>query len=97
MKSLALTDVTRRIGEPPDWNEERDGPCRPLEVCDHEGFMISAWAPSSEAERERIAAGAPIFLHLRGVTHPVVAMAVGEVPTKRLSVATVLSVEANGK
>lgn len=91
MKTLALTDVTRRFTAPANWNADRDGPCRTLEICDHEGFMISAWAPSTE-ERARIAAGAPLFLHIQGYTHPVVAMAVGEVPARPgLSVATCLS------
>lgn len=91
MKALALTDVTRRFTAPANWNTDRDGPCRTLEICDHEGFMISAWAPT-DAERARITAGAPLFLHIKGYTHPVVAMAVGDVPTRPgLSVATVLS------
>jgi hypothetical protein len=95
LKSLSLTDVTRRFTAPTSWNVDRDGPCRTLEICDHEGFMISAWAPSTE-ERARIAAGAPLFLHIQGYTHPVVAMAVGVVPERALSVATVLT-EATGK
>lgn len=89
MKSIALTDVTRRFTAPDNWNVDRDGPCRTLEICDHEGFMISAWAPT-DAERQKIAQGAPLFLHIQGYTHPVVAMAVGEVPVRALSVATVL-------
>jgi hypothetical protein len=90
MKSIALTDRTRSLGAPENWNVDRDGPCRTLEICDHEGFMISAWAPT-DAERARIAAGAPIFLHIQGYTHPVVAMAVGEARADGLSVATCLS------
>lgn len=90
MKSLPLTDATRRLGAPANWNHETDGICHTLEICDRDGFMISAWAPT-DAERERIAKGAPIFLHIQGQTHPVVGFAIGDIPADPLPVATVLS------
>ncbi|MGD9882385.1 hypothetical protein [Reyranella sp.] len=77
MNSIPLLDATRRLGAPPNWNHETDGICHTLEICDRDGFMISGWLPS-EAERARIAEGAPIFLHIQGVAHPVVAMSVGK-------------------
>ncbi len=77
MKSLPLTDCTRRLGAPSFWNHETDGICHTLEICDRDGQMISAWEPTL-AERERIARGAPIFLHIFGLNHPVVGMSVGE-------------------
>lgn len=76
MNSIQLLDATRRLGAPPNWNHETDGICHTLEICDRDGFMISGWLPT-EAERKRIAEGAPIFLHIQGITHPVVAMSVG--------------------
>lgn len=79
MHSIQLTDATRRLGAPKGWDHSRDGICHTLEICDRDGFMISAWMPS-DAERARIAAGAPIFLHVQGVDHPVVGFTIGEAP-----------------
>lgn len=79
MHSIELTDATRRLAAPKNWDHGRDGICHTLEICDRDGFMISAWVPT-EAERERIARGAPIFLHVQGVEHPVVGFSIGEVP-----------------
>ena len=77
MNSLPLTDCTRRLGAPKQWDHEKDGLCHTLEICDRDGFMISAWQPTP-AEFKRIAEGKPIFLHIQGVAHPVVALTVGE-------------------
>ena len=77
MNSIPLLDATRRLGAPRNWNHETDGICHTLEICDRDGFMISGWLPN-DAERKRVAEGAPIFLHIQGVTHPVVAMSVGK-------------------
>ena len=79
MKSIPIIGHTRRLGAPQNWNHETDGLCHTLEILDTpEGFMVSAWLPTA-AEQERIARGAPIYLHIQGVRHPVVALAVGEV------------------
>lgn len=78
MNSAPLKDVTRRLGAPLLRNHETDGICHTLEICDRDGFMISAWVPTP-AELQRIAKGAPIFLHTQGSVHPVVAMSVGEI------------------
>lgn len=77
MNSIQLTDCTRRLGAPRNWNHETDGICHTLEICDRDGFMISGWMPT-DAERKRIAEGAAIFLHIQGVSHPVVSLTVGE-------------------
>jgi len=77
MNSIPLTDCTRRLGAPSNWNHETDGICHTLEICDRDGFMISAWMPT-EAERRRIAEGAPIFLHIQGFAHPVVGFTIGD-------------------
>lgn len=79
MDSLPLTDATRRLGAPKSWDHASDGLCHTLEICDRDGWMISAWRPTAK-EIERIAAGAPIFLHIQGVAHPVVGLTVGEKP-----------------
>jgi hypothetical protein len=76
MNSLALTDATRRMAAPQGWDHERDGICHTLDICDRDGFMISAWRPTP-AELARLNEGEPIFLHIQGVVHPVVALTVG--------------------
>ena len=78
MKSIPIIGHTRRLGAPVDWNHETDGICHTLEIIDRDGDMISAWQPT-DAERTRIAAGAPIYLLIQGTMHPVVAMSVGDV------------------
>lgn len=77
MNSIRLTDATRRLGAPSNWNHETDGICHTLEICDRDGWMISGWMPT-DVERKRIAEGAPIFLHIQGIAHPVVGMSVGD-------------------
>jgi hypothetical protein len=77
MNSIPLIDATRRMAAPQNWNHETDGICHTLEICDRDGFMISGWMPTDE-ERQRIAEGAAIFLHILGSTHPVVGMSVGK-------------------
>jgi hypothetical protein len=78
MKSLPILDHTRRLGAPSDWNHESDGICHTLEIVDTpDGTMISAWE-MTDAERKRIAEGAPLFLHIQGTKHPVVGFVVGK-------------------
>lgn len=81
MNSIPLVDATRRLGAPPNWNHETEGICHTLEICDHDGWMISGWMPT-DAERKRIMQGAAVFLHIQGVAHPVVAMTVSELVTE---------------
>lgn len=76
MNSLPLSDATRRLGAPPQWNHGERGICHTLEICDRDGWMISAWQPTP-AELERLIAGQPIFLHIHGVVHPVISLSVG--------------------
>ena len=77
MNSLPLADATRRLGAPITWDHERDGVCHTLEICDRDGYMISAWQPTP-AELKRLAEGKPIFLHIQGSAHPVVSLTVGD-------------------
>lgn len=77
MRSLPLSNATRRLGAPDAWNHADWGICHTLEICDQDGFMISAWVPSA-AELARLNEGKPIFLRVRGTVHPVVALTVGE-------------------
>lgn len=79
MKSLPINGHSRRLGAPSNWNHETDGICHTLEILDTpDGFMVSAWE-MTDAERKRIADGAPLYLHIQGVQHPVVSMVVGKV------------------
>ena len=76
MNSIPLEKPDRRLGAPPNWNHETDGICHTLEIWDREGFMISGWKPTP-AELEKLNAGEPLFLHIQGRVHPVVALSVG--------------------
>jgi hypothetical protein len=77
MKSIPLIEVTRRLGAPKNWNHETDGICHTLEICDRDGWMISAWRPTP-AEIKLINEGQPIFLYIQGYNHPVVGFTVGK-------------------
>jgi hypothetical protein len=81
MNSIPLTDATRRLGAPAAWDHSRDGLCHTLEICDRDGWMISAWRPN-EAELKRLNAGEPLVLHIQGRSHPVVGMTVGNATTE---------------
>jgi hypothetical protein len=76
MNSVPLQDATRRLGAPQGWDHEQDGLCHTLEICDRDGWMISAWRPT-DAELKRLNAGEHLFLHIQGRSHPVVALTVG--------------------
>lgn len=88
MKPVTLSDETRRIGAPANWDEARLGPCLALSVHDRvrEGIpeMVSAWLPDDE-ELVRLQQGAPLYLTIAGSTHPVVALAVGNQPVPDLA------------
>jgi hypothetical protein len=76
--ALPLTNATRRLGAPAEWDHSTDGLCHTLEICDTaDGFMVSAWQPSA-LELERLNAGKPVLLYIQGVAHPVVALEVPE-------------------
>ncbi len=80
-----ITGATRNLGAPADWTPERDGHCGHLPIRDEPhspgvNQMISAWLPTPD-ELARLAAGAPIYLVILGVTHPPVALTVGNPPS----------------
>lgn len=76
MNSIPQENATRRLGAPALWNHETEGICHTLEIVDDNGWMISAWRPTP-AELAKLVAGDPLFLHVQGRVHPVVAMSVG--------------------
>lgn len=78
MNSQPLSNATRRLGAPSNW-DHGGGICHTLEVYDRDGWMVSAWRPT-KAELRRLSDGQPIFLHIQGFAHPVVALTVGGEP-----------------
>ncbi len=76
-----IANATRDLGAPPDW-DGRDLKCGVLPIRDVPteagSFMVSAWEPSP-AELAALNAGESIKLWVRGSTHPVVALTVGDV------------------
>lgn len=87
MHSLPLTDATRRMAPPANWNHATQGICHTLEIADVDGWMISAWH-ASENERAAIAEGKPIFLHIQGTLHPVVGLSVESPDNKPVAAIT---------
>lgn len=79
-----IDGATRVLGQPVDWNEERDGKCAGLPIRDQvvggQRVMVSAWTPTPD-ELAAIAAGAHVLLFVWSVGHPPVSIGVGEVPT----------------
>ncbi len=76
MKAIPLDHPDRRLGAPQNWNHETEGICYSLEIWDRDGFMISGWRPTAN-ELAKLNAGEPLWLHIQGQAHPVVAMTVG--------------------
>ena len=72
---------TRTLGEPPGWDEARDGPVSGLPIRDEMNggcpAMVSAWLPTPE-EIAAIVAGAPVYLRVLGQGHPPVMVWAGE-------------------
>jgi hypothetical protein len=82
MLPMALTDATRQMKPPSDWQKETQGECLTLDIHDHDdgngnNMMISAWQ-LQEGELEKLAKGAPIFLRIYGTNHPVVSLFAGD-------------------
>ena len=80
MTPAKLTDATRSLGKPADWNDDK-GSCDTLDIFDYDSenghFMLSAWQPELE-ELEVLNNNGFVYLHIRGTNHPVVAITVGE-------------------
>lgn len=74
MIAIRIAGATRRIGKAQGY--------KGLSVLDRvtetgQPVMTTAWEPTP-AEIDRIAAGAPIYLHILGTGHPPVMLDVGE-------------------
>lgn len=73
---LPLRDEAKVLGDLPhllhyNGSNKVDGPNTPT--------MVTVWHPTPD-EMEAISKGAPIYLHLVGISWPPVMLAVGEVP-----------------
>jgi hypothetical protein len=78
---MSLTDKTRSLTKPKDW-EEAQGECLTLDIHDTDDgqgnpVMISAWQ-LEPGELEKLAGGAPLYLRIYGTSHPVVSLTIGE-------------------
>lgn len=77
MNNLQLSDETRAIGKPENWDETLDGPCITISVHDFvDGrtglpFMMTAWEPDPQ-ELRALNEGKPLFLCISGKVHPVI-------------------------
>jgi antitoxin (DNA-binding transcriptional repressor) of toxin-antitoxin stability system len=88
MNPASLGDLeTRRIGAPANWERARDGECVTLSVHDMSdgnghNLMVSRWEFTAD-ELERVKAGAPVYLSIHGVVHPVVSLVVPQLVEAR--------------
>lgn len=87
MRPMKLTDATRSMAAPADWDEAA-GECETLDIHDADDghgnpVMVSAWQ-LDPGELEKLAAGAPLYLRIYGTSHPVVSLFAGE-PTQKAS------------
>jgi hypothetical protein len=81
MIPVPLTDKTRSMTAPADWDESR-GKCLTLDIHDGKddtgaAVMVSAWT-FEPGELEKLAAGAPLYLRIYGTNHPVVSLHAGD-------------------
>lgn len=84
MNPCRLTNATRSLGAPTNWNPETDGECGSLDIADTPfgdggNAMISLWEPTPD-ELAALNAGAKVNLQVIGLAHPPVALWVDEPP-----------------
>ncbi len=82
-----IAGATRNLGAPPGWERDKHGACGGLPIRDEmhsPGLprMVSAWIPTP-GELAALQAGAPIYLHVIGATHPPVWVGVGLPPAEQ--------------
>jgi hypothetical protein len=78
LKPCKLTDVTRSLGKPSDWNNS-DSECETLDIHDltteNGNFMISVWE-LDDNDMDAITKTRRISLGIRGFEHPVISLGV---------------------
>lgn len=86
MLPVPLSDKSRTLGAPSNWDADVSGECMSLDIADreHDGlpYMYSAWR-GQPGEIEALVRGAPLFLRIQGVTHPVVSVFVQDPPAPK--------------
>lgn len=73
MKPVRTATTNVVLGQPKDWDTERDGICEGLPIAHAHGVMFSYWRPSF-AELLAILRGKPIRLGVFGAGHPPVSI-----------------------
>lgn len=90
MRPIPLSDETRCLGAPTNWDPEKHGECLSLSihdrVVDGKCEMVSAWLPDDE-DLLRLNNGHALMLTIGGTSHPVVSLAPSSGPVDQ-SVAT---------
>ena len=75
MFPVKLTDESRNLKKPSNWNDDVNGPCSDLSICDIQlndmNYMVSAWMPTEE-DLQKINRGGPIYIGINGHSHPVI-------------------------
>lgn len=80
MKPITFPQANTTYKKPDGWTDEQ---CQDLPVCattyeNDQSIIISCWQPSAK-DRERIARGEPIWLHVSAVKlHPPVLLEMGD-------------------
>lgn len=86
MLPVPLTDKTRSLSPPSNWDAETSGECLTLEIADreHDGsnWMYSAWS-LEPGELQALADGSPLFLRIASTQHPVVSLFVQDPPAPK--------------
>lgn len=86
MLPVPLTDKTRTLAPPSNWEADVSGECLSLDIADreHDGlmWMYSAWS-LEPGELQALADGAPLFLRIAGTNHPVVGLSVHDAPAPK--------------
>ena len=77
MQAIIFEGVTNIAKAPPDWDEEKYGPCADLPVQIADGYCRSIWKPSPE-QLAILNAGGGFVLDIVGNKQPVVAVNVCE-------------------
>lgn len=76
MQPLELTNKTRTLGAPSNW-DDANGECSSLDIhdmwTDNGNLMVSVWE-FSEKEIEQIKNGANVSIGIYGTAHPVISL-----------------------
>ena len=77
MNPIRFASANAALSAPPDWDEEKNGPCQDLPVLRNENGFLSVWKPTDE-ELAILANGGAVYLTVMGASHPVVILGATE-------------------